>query len=124
MQKFLIISLGAIIGANLRYWIGGWIARIFGASYPWGTLIINLSGSFILGLFLTLITERFFIDPRWRTLVGIGLLGSYTTFSTYTFESVSLILGGQYWAGFLNLFGSAFAGGIMMLFGIYLGKLL
>lgn len=124
MQTFLLISAGALLGANCRYWVGGWAAQRFGADFPYGNLIINLSGSFILGLFMTLVIERFLVDPQWRVFFAIGFLGSYTTFSSYTYESVSLMLNGQYWLGFLNLFGSSFLGGIAVLLGILLGRTL
>jgi fluoride exporter len=124
MQSFLILSLGAILGANFRYWLGGWALERLGAAFPYGTLIINLSGGFILGLFMTLVTERFIVNPQWRTLIAIGFLSSYTTFSTYTYESVSLILSGQIWLGLINLFGSSFLGGFVTLVGIWLGRLL
>jgi CrcB protein len=123
-NPFLIISLGALLGANARYWIGGWAAERFGAGFPYGNLIINLSGSFLLGLFMTLATERFIIDPRWRVLLAIGFLGSFTTFSSYTYESLELILFGQWKLGLLNLFGSAFLGGVAGLLGILLGRML
>jgi CrcB protein len=124
MEKFLIISVGAILGANLRYWLGDWAAQRFGTAFPYGNLIINVSGSFILGIFMILITDRFLVDPRWRLLVAIGFLGSYTTFSSYAYESVNLILSGQNWIGVLNLFGSSFLGGLAALLGIWLGKLI
>jgi fluoride exporter len=124
MQTFLIISLGAILGANARYWLGGWAAERFGATFPYGTLIINLTGSLVLGFFITLVTERFLVDPRWRLLVAIGFLGAYTTFSTYTYESVNMILKGQVWLGFLNLFGSSILGAIAVTVGILLGRAL
>jgi CrcB protein len=124
MQNFLIISLGAIIGANLRYWVGGWAAGRFGVAFPYGNLIINLSGSFVLGIFMTLATERFLIDPRWRLFFAIGLLGSYTTFSSYTYESLTLMMNGQWLSGLLNLFGSSLLGGLAVAAGIYLGRLI
>jgi CrcB protein len=124
MQTILIISLGAVLGANCRYWIGGWAVERFGTTFPYGNLIINLSGSFILGLLMTLFTNRFLVDPNWRVLVAIGFLGSYTTFSSYTYESVNLMLNGQYGAGLLNLFGSSFLGGLAVLLGIWLGRLI
>lgn len=124
MTRFLLISLGAILGANLRYWLGGWAAERFGTTFPYGTLLINLSGSFMLGLFITLVTDRFLIHPNWRVFFAIGFLGSYTTFSTYTYESVNLILEGQFWMGFFNLFGSSLLGGLSALIGIWLGRAL
>ena len=122
METFLLISMGAILGANLRYWVGGWAAGRFGTSFPYGTLVINLTGSFILGLFITLATERLLLDPRWRLVVAIGFLGGYTTFSSYTFESMTLILDNQWIPGLLNLFGSAFLGGLAVLLGILLAR--
>jgi len=122
MTKFLIISLGAIAGANARYWLGGWAAEKFGAAFPYGTLIINLTGSLILGFFFTLITERFIVDSNWRLLVAVGFLGSYTTFSTYTYESVNLILTGQVWLGALNLFAGSLLGAVAALAGVVLGR--
>ena len=124
MQTFLILSLGAVLGANCRYWVGGWAVERFGTTFPYGNLIINLSGSFILGLFMTLVTERFLVDPQWRLLVAIGFLGSYTTFSSYTYESINLMQSGQYGLGLINLFGSSFLGGLAVLLGIWLGRLI
>lgn len=122
METFLLISVGAIIGANLRYWIGGWAAGKFGSSFPYGNLIINLTGSFILGFFMTLAVDRLLLDPRWRIIFAVGFLGSYTTFSSYTFESMSLILDSQWVPGLLNLFGSAFLGGVAVFLGILLAR--
>jgi CrcB protein len=122
MEKILIISIGAVLGANARYWLGGWAAEKFGTAFPYGTFIINLTGSFILGLFITLVTDRFLVDPNWRLLVTIGFLGSYTTFSSYTFESMSLILENQWLPGLFNLFGSAFLGGLAVLLGVVLAR--
>jgi CrcB protein len=124
MSNFLIISVGAVLGANARYWIGGWAARQFGTGFPYGNLIINLSGSFILGLFMTLVTGRYIVDARWRILLAIGFLGSYTTFSSYTYESVSLMLAGQWRLGLMNLFGSAGLGAGAVAAGIFMGRLL
>ncbi len=124
MAKWLLISLGAILGANARYWLSGWIAERIGVSFPFGTLVVNLSGSFILGLFLTLTTERFLIAPEWRLLIAIGFLGSYTTFSTYTYESMTLILTGQVWQGIFNLLGSSLLGALAATAGILTGRAL
>ncbi len=124
MDKFFIIAAGAILGANARYWLGGWIAQRLGTLFPYGNLVINLSGSFLLGLFITLTTERFLLDPRWRLLVAIGFLGSYTTFSSYTYESVEMLLKGEIWLGMVNLFGSSILGALAVIAGIWVGRAL
>lgn len=124
MENFLLVSTGAIFGANARYWLGIWIANKWGSAFPFGTLLINLTGSFILGFFLTLATERFLIDPRWRIALTVGFLGAYTTFSTYAYESINLMMKGQWAPGLLNLIGSAVLGGAAVAAGIYASRLL
>ena len=125
VQTILMVSLGAVLGANLRYWIAVWVGQQrWGAQLPLATLIINLSGSFLLGLIFTLASERFLIDPRLRVLIMIGFLGSYTTFSTYTYESIVLLTAGNWTWGLLNLFGSAVLGGLAVIGGILLGRAL
>ena len=122
MEKFLYISAGAILGANLRYWIGDWAARKLSAGFPYGTLLINFTGSLLLGFFITIAAERLLVDPRLRLLVTVGFLGSYTTFSTFTYESLNLLLKGQVLAGLLNLLGSILLGVAAVGIGIFLAK--
>lgn len=124
MEKFLLISLGAVLGANARYWIGTWAAEKFGPSFPYGTMIINLTGSFVIGLFLTLATERLALDPRWRYLVVVGFLGAYTTFSTFAFESFNLIDQSQWLAAGLNVVGSAVLGILFVGLGVLVAKMI
>ena len=122
MDKFLMISAGAVLGANARYWIGTWAAEKWGAAFPYGTLLINLSGSLLLGVFMALTAERAVIDPRIRLLVATGFLGAYTTFSTFTYESVSLLLKGAVVPGLLNALGSTALGLLAVGAGIWIGK--
>ena len=124
MDRVLWISIGAVLGANLRYWVSDWAAQRFGSSFPYGTLLINLTGSFLLGLIISMALENFMIDPRLRLLLIIGFLGSYTTFSTFAYESVTLISQGQWGAGLFNLFGSSILGALFAVLGIWLGKAL
>jgi CrcB protein len=96
VKDFLAISVAAIVGANLRYLISRLAAREFGPVFPFGTLTINIVGSFIVGFFVIWTTERVLIDPRWRLLVVIGFCGSFTTFSSYAFETMSYFEHGQW----------------------------
>ena len=124
MEKILWISIGAVLGANLRYWVGDWAAQRFGSGFPYGTMLVNLTGSFLLGLLVSLTLEHFIIDPRLRILLTIGFLGSYTTFSTFAYESVTLISQGQWGLGIFNLLGSSVLGALFAVLGIWLGKIL
>ena len=122
LEKTLIISAGAVLGANARYWLGDWAAQKWGTTFPVGTLLINVTGSFLLGFFMALAIERLHFDPRWRLFFAVGFLGAYTTFSTYTYESFNLLFKGQWALGLLNLCGSSFAGLLAAGIGVYLGK--
>jgi len=117
LKDFLAISVAAILGANLRYLISRLAVKEFGPVFPYGTLIINIVGSFIVGLFVIWTTERVLIDPRWRLLVVVGFCGSFTTFSSYAFESMALFEQGQ-WALMLA---NVFANNILCLAGALAG---
>jgi len=104
VKDFLAISLAAIVGANLRYLISRLAVREFGPVFPYGTLAINVIGSFIVGFFVIWTTERVLLDPRWRVLVVVGFCGSFTTFSSYAFESMSLFERGQWGLMLANVF--------------------
>lgn len=124
MTTILILALGATVGAAARYYGSLWMADRFGAAFPYGTLLINVTGSFILGCFLTLATERLPIGPELRLLVATGFCGSYTTFSTFSYESVGLLTRGSYLAGGLYLFGSVALGVLAVVAGIALARAL
>ena len=94
-MAYLWIALGAVAGASARYFLGGYVAKVIPSSFPYGTLLINVSGSFLLGFFLIWTSERVLVDPRWRSLVAIGFCGSFTTFSSYAFETFGLFEQGQ-----------------------------
>ena len=104
--NYLWIAVGAVVGASARYFLSLLIDRNFASSFPYGTLLINISGSLILGFFLVFSTERALLDPRWRLLVAIGFCGSYTTFSSFAFESFALMEQGQWLLSGLNIVGS------------------
>ena len=102
MQTVLLISLGAIAGANLRYFVAQSVAKLMPSSFPFGTLIINISASLILGFFLIWTTERVLADPRWRTLIAVGFCATYSTYSSYAFETFALVEKGQFLLATLN----------------------
>ena len=96
MKDFLAISIAAVVGANLRYLLSRFAARELGPVFPYGTLFINIVGSFIVGFFVIWATERALVDPRWRLLVVVGFCGSFTTFSSYAFETMAYFEQGQW----------------------------
>ena len=102
MQTFFLISVGAIAGANLRYAIAQWLAKIAPA-FPAGTLVINITGSFLIALFLTWTTERVLADPRWRLLIAVGFCGGYTTYSSFAYETIRLFEQGQWTSCIANI---------------------
>src|SRR3954466_2191528 len=112
LEKTLWVGLGGFLGANARYWLGGWIQARWGSDFPWSTFVINITGSFILGLFMTLISERFAVPraPVLWLVVAIGFVGAYTTFSTFEFETLALVTTGTWLRALGNAFGSLAAG--------------
>jgi CrcB protein len=120
LQTILWISIGAIAGANLRYFAGQYIAKLVSSTFPYGTLVINVTGSFVLGFFLILTSERILADPRWRLLVAVGFCGGYTTFSSYSYETFALFEQGRWAASALNMFFT----NALCLIGVMLGAIL
>ena len=93
-MDYVYVGLGGLIGSSTRYWIGGLAAARFGEAFPYGTFFINVSGSFLLGLLVGVLTPR--TDGHaWRLFLGTGFCGGYTTFSTYTVETVKLLENGS-----------------------------
>jgi CrcB protein len=96
VRDFFVISLGAIFGANARYLISRLAVRLMGPVFPYGTLVINVTGSFIVGWFMVWASERALLDPRWRLLVVVGFCGAFTTFSSYAYETMTYFEQGQW----------------------------
>src|SRR5579872_5518613 len=105
-MKYLLIVLGGGTGSLTRYLVGTAIMARFGPRFPWGTLAINVSGSFLIGLLMTLLTERVAPSPNMRLLLVVGFLGGYTTFSSFEWETWSAIEGGAFWIGVTNVVAS------------------
>lgn len=109
MTKLLLIALGGATGALLRYGISGLVYRWLGPSFPWGTLVVNLTGCYGIGL-LWAFAEVFIMPSYVSPLIFVGLFGAYTTFSTYGLETLNLLRDNQLLLGLLNLFGSSLLG--------------
>lgn len=114
------IGIGAAIGANLRYLVGQAMANWLGLGFPWGTLTINATGSFLIGIVATLLGERLSVGPEWRLILVVGVLGGYTTFSTFSLDAVNLFSGGRWLAGIAYLLGSVLLGVAACVLGIML----
>ncbi len=123
MWRVLIVGAGGFVGAVLRFWVSGWVHRLLPALFPFGTLAVNVIGSFCLGLVMSL-SETWVIAPALRVFLTIGLLGAFTTFSTFSYETLALFQERSFLLGFLNVAVSLFLGLGAALAGIIVGRLL
>ena len=123
MLKYVAVGVGGFLGAIARYALGTYIGGRYGLRFPLGTFIINVSGSFLIGLILTLLA-RTTASAYWRYLIPIGFIGAYTTFSTFEYETLRAIQEGQLMTGFLNVALSLIIGFIAVWVGAELGRVL
>jgi CrcB protein len=105
VKEFLIIFLGGGIGAAGRYWLSGLVHRAGGA-FPVGTMLVNVTGCFLIGFLMISMEERFLVSPSLRLFLSIGLLGGFTTFSSFSYESLALLRDGEVLLGLANVGGS------------------
>jgi CrcB protein len=123
MREVLWVGLGGFVGANARYLLGGWIAARLGSSFPYGTFVINITGSFILGLIMGTL-EGHILPPAVRPALAIGFVGAYTTFSTLTYETLRLIENGSLLLATVNVVGSLAVGLVAAVGGLAAGRVL
>ncbi len=116
------VSLGAIPGALSRYYLTLLAARWWGASFPYGTFLINLTGAMVMGFFVTMTLERTLTSPDLRLLVAVGFLGAYTTFSSYALDTSVLLRSGSYGPAFLYWLGSPVLGFVSLELGSLLAR--
>ena len=116
-MNYLVIGVGGFVGAIARYVLAVWIGQRWGRSFPLGTFVINVSGSFLIGLLMTILAERFTENPQWRLLLVVGFLGAYTTFSTFEYETGALLKDGEWLYAGVNVIGSVFVGFIALKLG-------
>lgn len=124
MLQYLWIGLGGFFGANARYITQQWAANIWGSGFPYGTMVANVTGSFIIAFFLTLASGRLPISPEMRLLVAVGFLGGFTTFSSFSFETFKLFEQSGWQAASINFVGNTTLGLLGVVAGIYLARML
>jgi CrcB protein len=124
MMNVLFIGIGGALGAVSRYALALWIGQRWGRSFPLGTFVINVSGSFLIGLLMTLLSERFTENPQWRLLLVVGFLGAYTTFSTFEYETGALLKDGEWAFAMLNIVLSVVIGFIALKLGEFIAKMI
>src|SRR3972149_3064076 len=122
MMNFLIRGIGGFFGAVARYGVALWIGRQWGRSFPLGTFVINVSGSFLIGLLMSLLAERFMVNPQWRLLFVVGFLGAFTTFSTFEYETGALLKDGEWLIAMLNITLSVVVGFMALKLGEVIAK--
>jgi fluoride exporter len=120
--EYLAVGAAGSLGAMFRLAVSRLCGTWFGVAFPIGTLVINLSGSFFLGWFLTLIADRYTVSETLRTAVAVGFVGAYTTFSTFAYESNSLLEDGAQVKALANLIGSVVLGLVAVRLGIWLAS--
>jgi len=123
LLKYVVVGVGGFLGAIARYALGAYIGGRYGVRFPLGTFVINVSGSFLIGLILTLLA-RTTASAYWRYLIPIGFIGAYTTFSTFEYETLRAIQDGQLMTGLLNVVLSLVTGFVAVWAGVKIGRVL
>ena len=103
MKALIFIAVGGAVGAVLRYGASVSVYSLLGRGFPYGTLFVNVSGSLLMGLLSVIMLERFDLGPEWRAAVLVGVLGSFTTFSTFSIETLNLLEQGELWRAMANI---------------------
>jgi CrcB protein len=124
MDRYLLVAAFGAAGAASRYAIDGWVSGFARGQFPWGTLVINIVGSFALGILVELTASRLLPHPNWRVALGVGFLGAFTTFSTFAYDSVKLAEDSAYALAFLNVAGTVVVGLAAAFAGLAVGRAL
>lgn len=122
MQKLILIGLAGAFGALARYSLGGLVQRLTGATFPWGTFVVNVIGTFLFGFIWSLVEQRLVVSVETRVIILSGFLGAFTTFSSFMFETSSLIGEAQWGLAMLNVGGQIVLGLTAMFLGLAAGR--
>ena len=123
-MRAIWVGIAGFFGATFRYWLDGWVTRITGAGFPWGTFVINMTGCFLIGALTTVLTERVLPHPNVRIAVTVGFIGAYTTFSTFAYESLRQIQDGAVGLALVNVVASVVVGIAAAWIGVVVGRAL
>jgi len=114
LHKYLLVGVGGFAGAISRYWVGLVVTQRLGLRFPFATFLINVTGCFLVGFFMHLLAERGVLDRHWLYIMVIGFIGAYTTFSTFEYEIMRLMIDGQFGIGLLYVGSSLLVGFFMV----------
>lgn len=121
-MRAMWVGVAGFFGAVSRYWLDGWVTRLSGGGFPWGTFVVNVSGCFAIGLLTTVLTDRLLPHPTVRVAVTVGFVGAYTTFSTFAYESLRQIQDGAVGLAVANIVGSVVIGVTAAWLGVVAGR--
>ena len=124
MKQLVVLILGGTAGTLARFWLSGAVYQWGGTGFPYGTLVVNLFGCWLIGFFTGLAEDKFLLSPEMRLLLMVGFCGAFTTFSTLIYESDSLIRDGETLRAFINILVSVTAGFIMFRLGIWVADMI
>lgn len=124
MTRYLMVGLGGALGSILRFWVSSYVGERMGARFPYGTFVVNCTGSFLIGLAVTLIAARGDWSPNWRFLIAIGFIGGYTTFSAFEIETLRSFQDGEPLMAGLNVVLSVVVGFVSVWLGAITGRII
>ena len=124
MNRLAAVIIGGGIGAGIRYGVQNWALGRFGAIFPYGTLLVNITGAFCIGVAMTIFLHHVHLSPVWRVFIVTGILGGYTTFSALAWETFALFTKETPAQSFLYAGGSFVGGMLALLIGVFLGNLI
>ena len=124
MLKYFLVAIGAALGGTLRYWVGGVTQKLLPFGFPYGTLVVNVLGSFILGFLIYYFDARQMLSPGVRVMLAVGFCGGFTTFSSFSFETMNLFRDSEYFLGLLNVGLNIFLTLLAVFLAFYLAKTL
>jgi fluoride exporter len=124
IRNYFFVFAGGGLGATMRYYLSGAVYRFLPSDFPYGTLFVNITGCFTIGLLMTLMEERFLSDPALRIFLTIGILGGFTTFSSFSYETVALLRDAEFLRASFNIAASVFGCLAATILGMFIGRIM